>query len=48
MKLYLPQIKTRSYTHQVSPTWMPKYEQNIIDGNRQAKVDGGQSVRPQL
>lgn len=40
MKLCLLEIKARSYTHQVPPTWMPKYEQNMIDSKRQAKVDG--------
>lgn len=38
----------RSYTQEVSPTWLPKCELNKNNRNSHAKVDRGRSVRTQL
>lgn len=35
----LSTINVRSYTHKVSPTWLPKHELNREDSNKHANVD---------
>ena len=38
---------SRSYTHKVTPTWLPKCEPNKDDTSGHAKVDRGKHTRPQ-
>jgi hypothetical protein len=40
--------KIRSYTHKVSPTWLPTHELNKNDTNTHAEVDGENPSRPEL